>query len=93
MAKKLSIEEFVINAIKTLRTGDYKGIHTVYSGFNVAFKEYFGEGSNPIVETKKLQDADKIVVRPVKGGVCLYIKGEEPVSNAAKTALAKMGLK
>jgi hypothetical protein len=35
MAEKLSYEEFVRQAILKLRTGDFKGIHSVYSGFNL----------------------------------------------------------
>jgi len=31
-------EEFVLRAVKRLRKPPYKGIHTVYSGFNQAFK-------------------------------------------------------
>ena len=42
MAKKLTHQEFVVKAIPTLRTEGFKGIHTVYSGFNNAFKAYFG---------------------------------------------------
>ena len=35
----LNEEEFVFRAIKRLRKPPYKGIHSVYSGFNQAFKE------------------------------------------------------
>ena len=50
MEKKLSHEEFVRLAIQKLRTGNYRGIHSVYSGFNEAFKIYFG-GENPVEVT------------------------------------------
>ena len=40
-ANKLSEHEFVIRAIRKLRKPPYKGIHSVYSGFNKAFKDYF----------------------------------------------------
>jgi len=43
--KKISEYDFVVKAIKKLRKPPYKGIHSVYSGFNQAFKEYFG--TNP----------------------------------------------
>jgi hypothetical protein len=43
--KKLTEEEFVIQAIKKLRKEPYRGIHSVYSGFNEAFRKYFG--TNP----------------------------------------------
>ena len=45
MSEKMSHEEFIKKAIVSLRKEGYKGIHTVYSGFNEAFKKYF-EGEN-----------------------------------------------
>jgi len=36
-------EEFVYRAIKRLRKPPYRGIHSVFSGFNQAFKEHFGK--------------------------------------------------
>jgi len=63
--KKLSEHEFVIRAIKKLRKPPYKGIHSVYSGFNRAFKDYFN--ANPVEATTKLAQEGKIVTRPVKG--------------------------
>ena len=72
MAGKLSHEEFVKKAIVDLRKEGYKGIHTVYSGFNSAFKKYF-DGENPVEVTNKLAKEGKIIIRPVKGGVMLYL--------------------
>ena len=40
--KKLTEEEFVIQAIKKLRKEPYRGIHSVYSGFNEAFRSISG---------------------------------------------------
>jgi len=68
--KKLTEEEFIRKAVKKLR-GNYKGIHSVYSGFNTAFKDYFG--TNPIDTTQKLAKEGKINIRPVKGGVMIYL--------------------
>ena len=43
MANKLSMEQFCKQAITGLRNLEKsKGIHAVYSGFNGAFREYFG---------------------------------------------------
>lgn len=70
MAEKLTYAEFVKQAIVKLRTGNYKGIHTVYSGFNEAFRKYF-DGANPVEITNQLANEKKIVIRPVKGGVML----------------------
>ncbi len=82
---KLSEEEFVRRAIKKLR-GNYKGIHSVYSGFNGAFQEYFG--TNPIATTQRLAKEGKIVIRPVKGGVILYLP--EDVPNRTENVLSKI---
>jgi hypothetical protein len=91
MTEKLSYEEFVKQAILKLRTGDYKGIHTVYSGFNEAFRKYF-DGANPIEMTTQLAQEKKIVIRPVKGGVMLYLPEDVPQTSKAEQVLKKMGL-
>ena len=92
MAKKLSHPEFVKLAIETLRTGTFKGIHTVYSGFNEAFRVYYG-GEDPIQVTTALAAEGAIALRPVRHGVMLYLPGEAPVAiNRGEQALKKMGL-
>jgi hypothetical protein len=92
MAEKLSKEEFIKKAIVSLRKEGYKGIHTVYSGFNEAFKQYF-DGDDPIQATNKLAGEGKIVIRPVKGGVMLYLPEDTPAKGqTAGDALKKMGL-
>jgi len=93
MSEKLSHEEFVRKAIVSLRKEGYKGIHSVFSGFNDAFKQYFS-GENPVEATNKLADAGKVVIRPVKGGVMLYLPEDAPKGiSGAEEALKKMGLK
>jgi len=72
----VSEEEFVRRAIKRLRKPPYKGIHSVYSGFNQAFKEHFGK--NPVEATTKLAEEGKIVTRPVRGGVMIYLPDDAP---------------
>ncbi len=92
MSEKLSYEEFVKKAIVSLRKEGYKGIHTVYSGFNEAFKRYF-EGEDPVKITTQLSQEGKIVIRPVRGGVMLYLIEDAPtVKSQADEALKKMGL-
>jgi len=92
MSEKLNYEEFVKKAIVSLRKEGYKGIHTVYSGFNDAFKKYFN-GQDPIKATNQLAEEGKIVIRPVKGGVMLYLPEDAPASRAkGEDALEKMGL-
>jgi hypothetical protein len=84
----LSEYEFVIRAIKKLRKPPYKGIHSVYSGFNQAFREYFDK--DPVEATTKLATEGKIATRPVKGGVLLYLPDDAPVSGGAKSVLNKI---
>ena len=92
MEHRLNHEEFVKKAIVTLRKEGYKGIHTVYSGFNDAFKKYFN-GENPIEATNRLAQEGKLVMRPVKGGVMIYLPEEAPsAKGTADEALRKMGL-
>lgn len=91
MSKKPSPEEFVRLAILKLRHNPYKGIHSVYSGFNEAFKKYF-EGQDPVQLTNRLAEDGKISIRPVKGGVVLYLPEDVPPASRAEEALKKMGL-
>jgi hypothetical protein len=74
--KKLTEEEFVVQAIKKLRKEPYRGIHSVFSGFNEAFRKYFQ--TNPVEATSKLAAEGKIETRPFKGGVMLFLSGEAP---------------
>ena len=74
--RKLTEEEFVTQAIRKLRKDPYRGIHSVYSGFNEAFRKYFG--TNPIEATSKLAAEGKIETRPFKGGMMLFLPGEAP---------------
>ena len=75
-AKKLTEEEFIVQAIKKLRKEPYRGIHSVYTGFNEAFRKYFG--TNPVEATSKLAAEGKIETRPFKGGMMLFLPGEAP---------------
>jgi len=74
--KKLTEEEFIGQAIRKLRKDPFPGIHTVYSGFNEAFRKYFN--TNPVEATNKLAAEGKIEVRPIKGGAMLFLPGEAP---------------
>jgi len=80
--RKLTEEEFVLQAIKKLRKDPFRGIHSVYSGFNEAFRKYFG--SNPVEATSKLASEGKIETRPFKGGAMLFLPGEAPKRPSAE---------
>ncbi len=73
---KLTEQEFIIKAVNNLRKPPYRGIHCVYSGFNRAFRDYFMK--DPIDSVKALEMAGVVTTKPVKGGVMIYIHGEEP---------------
>lgn len=92
MGEKLSYEEFTKRAILKLRKGNYKGIHSVYSGFNEAFRRYY-PGVNPVDIIAQLVKNKKIVIRPVTGGVMLYLPDDSPGIVKAEDVLKKMGLK
>lgn len=85
---KLSEYEFVVKAIKKLRKPPYRGIHSVYSGFNQAFREYFEK--NPVEVTTDLAKQGKIATRPVKGGVILYLPEDAPSFGGAKGILDRI---
>ncbi|MCZ6777676.1 MAG: hypothetical protein O7F16_01805 [Acidobacteria bacterium] len=87
--ERLTHLEFVLRAIEKLHTEKSLGIHSVYSGFNNGFREYFEEDPVPI--TIALAKETKIVTRPVRGGVMIYRPGEAPAAHS--NPLAKMGLK
>lgn len=91
MEERLSHEAFIKKAIISLRKEGFKGIHTVYSGFNEAFKKYF-PGEDPVEATNALFKEGKITIRPVKGGVMLYLPEDAPGASSADQALKKMGL-
>ena len=85
MGKKLTEYEFVARAIKGLRKPPYKGIHSVYSGFNQAFREYFNK--DPVEATRKLIEEGKIATRPIKGGAILYLSEDTPSRADSKSVL------
>ena len=76
METKLSEHEFVINTIKKLSHPPYKGIHSVYSGFNHDFREYFQK--DPVEVTTRLAQEGKIATQLVKGGAKLYLPEDAP---------------
>jgi hypothetical protein len=86
----MSEEEFVIEAIRRLRKDPYRGINSVFSGFNEAFRRHFNK--DPIEFTGKLSAAAKVEVLPMRGGkgVMLYLPGEGPRGRKTDEALKKI---
>lgn len=92
MGNTITPDEFVRLAVLKLRTGNFKGIHTVFSGFNDAFKRYFG-GGDPIQATNRMAEEGRIALRPVKRGVMIYLPEDAPdLMDKGEAALRKMGL-
>lgn len=88
---RLTHIEFTKKAIKALRREGYKGIHSVFSGFNAAFREYFDE--DPVEATTKMASKEQVNVRPARKGCMLYLPGESPkMESSGKSVLSKMGL-
>ena len=87
-------QEFVLLAIEALRTDGKLGIHTVFSGFNEAFRKHF-EGLDPIKVVMALETAGVVKTRPSKAGYMLYKAGEYPSKQGRKAdeALAKILLR
>ena len=88
MVTKISEKEFILKAIGNLRKPPYKGIHCVYSGFNNAFREYFG--TDPVEAVNKLEEEGLIVVKTAKGGVMIYFVDETPTENTVAETIQKI---
>jgi hypothetical protein len=71
---KMSYREFVERAIVALRKPGYKGIHVVFSGFNEAFREYYGE--DPRLHVDKLVEEGVIVSRPARKGIMMFLASD-----------------
>ena len=86
----LSEEEFVTEGIKKLRKEPYRGIHSVYSGFNEAFRKHFNK--DPIEFTSKMVSEGKLEIIPLKSGkgVMLYLPGDGPRGKKTDEALKKI---
>ena len=94
MGKKLTHGEFVLKAIDALHNPNFtgKGIHSVYSGLNSAFREYF-PNTDPVAAMKALVTEGVIKTRPCKGGVIVYKPADyQAKEDSATKALGKMGL-
>ena len=84
---RISYMKFIKNAILKLR--DMKksnGIHSVYSGFNQAFRSYYNE--DPVKVVNDLAEEGIVEIQMRKGGVMLYIAGESPNVNNNKAGKA-----
>ncbi len=81
--ERLTPESFVLQAIDALKT-EKKGVHVVRSGFNQAFRNYFGDEADPIETTTQMRRDGKIAVFLATGGVLLYLR-----ENLKETTLSR----
>ncbi len=88
---KLTHEEFTLRAIEKLAKEGKETIHTVYSGFNDGFREYFA-GADPIAAVKQLVEQKKIAFRFARGGAVIGKPGSIESGGSSKEVLSKMGL-
>jgi hypothetical protein len=88
--RSLSEEEFVMEGIKRLRKDPYKGIHSVFSGLNDAFRKHFNK--DPIEFTSKMASEGKVEIIPIRKGkgVMLYLPGEGPRGRKTEEALKRI---
>lgn len=90
--KPITPEQFIFRFIETFRdSSKSRGIHSVFSGFNAAFREYF-PGLDPVEVTNELAREGKLEIRPVRRGVMIYRAGEAPAGSSPRDLLKKMGL-
>ena len=63
-------EEFLRRAVLRLRKGQAKSIHSVFSGFNAAWRQYYN--TDPVAGVKALEKKGVCVTHPTRGGVRIY---------------------
>ena len=73
-------EEFVRRAVLRLRKGQAKSIHSVFSGFNAAWRQYYQ--SDPVEGVKALEKKGVCVTHPTRGGVRIYLAEDAPSRKA-----------
>jgi hypothetical protein len=73
-----------------LRKEPYKGISSVFSGLNEAFRKHFNR--DPVELTTKMASEGKIEIIPTRGGkgVTLYLPGEGPRGQKTSETLKKI---
>ena len=86
---KMETKEFARRAIVRCRKEGFKGLHTVYSGFNAAWREYYGKENDPIVGVNKLVMEGYLMGNPSKGGFTIYLP-EDATSKPIQVALNKI---
>jgi len=79
----LSEAEFTKRTIKELRELPQKGIHSKYSGFDAAFRQYFNRDPEKAID--RLAERAKIETREEADGFMLYLPEEAPDESPNET--------
>lgn len=85
---KLPKKEFIAAAIVGLRKPGHTGIHVVFSGFNDAFRQYYGEDPRPT--TQFLFQEGFISIVMAKGGPMINLAKDRPNPPEVHEALLKI---
>lgn len=81
----MSTERFVLQAIERLRTDRSRGIHTVFTGFNRAFRIYY-KGVDPVKAVDELVEQGLLKRKFVRGGAMIYKADEAPAGIDSRTS-------
>jgi hypothetical protein len=87
--EKISDVLFFTRAIKNCRKEGFKGIHTVYSGVNNAYRQYHGKEKDPVAAVNKLIEQGLLCGNPAKGGFTIYLP-EDAKSKTIQVTLDKI---
>lgn len=91
---KVAVKDFVYAAIEQFRSPGHIAVHTVYSGFNAALREFYKEeGLDPVAEVDRLVRAGELKRRFVKGGALISNHPDFRGSRDISTSLKEMGLR
>ena len=91
MARKETLlppEEFVRRAVLRLRKGQAKSIHSVFSGFNAAWRQYYN--TDPVEGVKALEEMGVCVTHPTRGGVRIYLAEDAPSRRPSTEEVAEI---
>ncbi len=70
--EKEEVKHFIYKKVQELRKPGFDGIHVVYSGFNVSFREKFPH-IDVVKITQELSTEGFLRVRPAQGGAFMFI--------------------
>lgn len=89
--QKLSIDEFVVRAIKIITAQKGRpGVHAVWDGLNELLREYYGKDIDVKTIFADLKTRGVIEVIPFRGGPRVYLPKTIPTSEKQQKLLQKI---